>query len=236
MCLRELVLEPASEKYFFQSVSGPDWLASLYRSGWFLEPQVLQQDKRGSYYAYWPALEFLRKSASDAAQKGDKATLEVTVRVIDSIPFTENPYIFKELVDIALLLPASYVADLAFTFQGWLGGQRRLLTREVPNLISKLAQNRYEDAAFRLFRSAFAVFPDTKYYETSPEKRLLPDPKYRIEEWALPEQLQTAIAGLQAEDIRLVTVISELVNDAVRFSQSDISRVGPHDTSYVWRP
>src|SRR5262249_19613984 len=83
---------------------------------------------------------------------------------------------------------------------------------------------------------AFAVFPDTKYYETSPEKRLLPDPKSRIEEWALPEQLQTAIAGLQAEDIRLVTVISELVNDAVRFSQSDISRVGPHDTSYVWRP
>ncbi len=234
--LRGLAEETASQHYLFEKLDA-SWLEAIYVSGWFADPPPLVQTERGSFYSMWPATRYLHRIAS--RQGTEPKVAELIRDVVFSVTLSDNPYVFEDLVEVALGLPISVAVELSFLLQSWIARQRTHFSgvTSISNLINKFASVGEFNAAFRLFQSVFTVYPDLNFYQLSEEKRLLPKPQSHLRTWEYGQQLGKTVGELEKHsDVRLVWILCELLNDSIRYSRKEFSGQGPDDYSYVWRP
>lgn len=232
--LRALLLEFASTRYAFDRFD-ITWFSFLREEGWFREVPALQTDSRGSRFVQWPAGEYLVRIAQEEAQRIE--IVDALREVLVKIPETNNPYVFDNVIKLALALPPDIASDLSFMFQSWIGRQGRLHGTDIPSLIKRLALSGKWGAALRIFRAVFSVYPDADFYKLPEEKRLLPKLLSHFDSWNYEQQMSSLLGDLaEGANESLIWVLCQLLSDAIRFSQRGLDRQGPDDLSYVWRP
>jgi hypothetical protein len=225
--LRGLMLEFTSEDYAFKKMD-LSWFPHLSEENAFRKIPKLKN-------AQWPAGTYLARIAKQDGQRPEIA--EKLKAVLSYVPETENPCVFENVVDIVLALPTDVGAKISFALQSWIGRQGRLDGRQTTLLIKHFASAGEWAAALRVFQAIFAVYPDPDFYERPEGQRLMPKPKSHFDSWQYEKHMSGILGSLSDHaDARLVWVLCQLLNDAVRFSQRALDRHDPDDFSYIWRP
>ena len=99
------VKKETDREYFFSRLNNPLWIEPLYKSGYFSDP-LGKKVLPGGYvqYPYWPELSYLVAIAEEAPDQ--------VVKIVLSLPETNNPRVYEDALSIALKLKGQQSAKL----------------------------------------------------------------------------------------------------------------------------
>ena len=220
--IQPYLVEEASRRYFYNALEDSAWLEVLIRAGEFREaPEPRKDSEKGTLsFPPWPQSRYLARMAALAPE----AVLEIALR----IPDTENIRVHEDLADMACKMPPELAARLAKKETDWVRSQQYLyllLPEELGALVSHLAKGGQIDQALDLASDVLTVSP-------GPE-----DARARFDAWHYEQILKKHIPDLvTAAEMDALTLLCDLLEDAVRFSERHKGDEGPEDQSYIWRP
>jgi hypothetical protein len=127
-------------------------------------------------------------------------------------------------VDVIVKLPLKLASPLSLRVQSWLGKQENVRAERIQQLILKFLDEGDWLSALRLFRGAFAIFPDERFYQKEEDERFLPRPRTLLTRYEYEPSLLALIPRLTVHaDLYLVWVLCDLLADMVRFSRKTLS-------------
>lgn len=235
--LEQIRKRAANYEYFFDQLDSPDWIVPLLAEGFFKHPPAPQKEGDSVGFPFWPESRYLAKMASRDP--------DLVLNVALNVPDTDNVRIHEDFAEAALAMPPHLSAALAKKETGWIERQNHLffvLPRTLGKLISHLARGGEVDAALDLARALLEVLPDQKAKEKTKKDEddlfsLPPQPSVRFDQWEYEEILKKNVPDLvTAADARGIELLCDLLEAAVRYSQSDGAKGAPWDYSWIWRP
>jgi hypothetical protein len=164
-------------------------------------------------------------------------------QIIQEMDETDNVVALSDLVDILPAMPPEVSARLAEKAVRW--AEQPYLRFYLPlpvrlgQLISHLAKGGKTEEAMAIARVLLAILPDPRQQQVlEPDDAygLPPEPHARFDVWHYDRILKehypdlVLVAGLPA-----VELLSDLLEKAIRLSQSRDEYQGPEDLSYIWR-
>lgn len=220
-------------EYFFSQLQSPDWIKPLWDAGMFRRPY--NPVKEGQYIRFprWPESQYLARMAPLAPE----TVLEVALQ----IPSTENVRVHEDLADAAHAMPAELAAKLVLKAKTWMESPYQLLLPEkLGALMAHLARGGQVEAALDLAYTLLAVLPDPQAAERTQEHETYPvstEPSARFDTWEYDQILKKYVPDLvTAAGMYALTLLCDLLEDAVRLSERHKGDEGPEDQSYIWRP
>jgi len=142
----------ATYSYFFSRLENPTWLRPLIKKDVFALPPKEVEDGR-LYYALWPQAEYLQKMVLlEEAQ-------EQVLGIIEAIVNTDNPDVWREILEIGTRLPAPLAARLVPAMQEWFGTfeSNAFLTPLFISFIEHLVEGGEAPAALRLLDASLTA-------------------------------------------------------------------------------
>lgn len=228
--LAEISKSAANYRYFFDSLKSPEWLAPLAERGLFTTPPEKEQVEGGVAFPGWPASQYLARMATNPAAQQE--VLKITLAMRE----TDNINVHRDLLDIALALPASDAAKLTGRARAWVQSPYRgMVDYKIGDLIAHLAAGGEVGAALQLAKDTFALLPSAPAgEETDAEWALLPEPRAWLEDWHYEEALKKAIPPLVTADARrALGLLTALLARALELSRGR-SDSEHEDYSYIW--
>jgi hypothetical protein len=159
-----------ADRYFFDRLNNPDWVAPLYERGYFRKPPGAIRNLEEGTIAYpdWPELRFLLRMAPQCP--------ETVGKIVVDMPETDNVSVHELLVQIGLSIPREASAELADEAVEWLESPLSRLrsgehfARFVAHLAEQGEMKRSKRLATRLFGSKAGGRPlrsatDAWYFE-----------------------------------------------------------------------
>jgi len=222
----------ADYDYFFGRLNSPVWIKPLKEAGLFSTPPLPAVEGQYISFPRWPESEYLARMAATAPD----AVLEVALQ----IPDTENVRVHDDLVNAALAMPADLAAKLVDKAKKWAESSHHpLFAEKLGSLVAHLAQGEQVDEALGLAGVLLAVLPDPRRPEKGDEDdtyRFPPTPQPRFNTWDYRIILKKHIPLLvDADGGRALTLLCDLLQEAMRLSRNRSDGSGPHDHSYIWR-
>ena len=216
-----LLAVPERNRYFFDRLENPKWVAPLRTKKVFSSPpQPIVNEAEGTVqFPVWWASRWLARMAALAPQEVLETALTIK---------TENVYIWADLLDIALALPAELSARLVPEAKRWLNSNYRVLIPEkLGKLVVHLAQHGEVQPAGSLASELLDVKAETDAAAGS--RRARP----RFDPWEYQQIVQKDIPEFvrrtQASGLRL---LCEVLNKAIRIRR--IQAKGDEDFSSIW--
>lgn len=218
-------------RYFFDRLENPEWLIPLKEKGYFSSPPApIRDESRGTVaFPAWPESRYLMRMA--------KLAPETVAEILVAIPDTQNSRVHDDIAEAALALPASLAGKIVPKAVGWIQLPFQLLLPEkLGALISHLASNGETESALQLARALLAVRSDPRTQKEAAETEpFLPKAQAYFEPWYYKKILEKNIPDLMEAAEKTLTLLCDLLEDAVRFSQRPNERQDPDDFSYIWR-
>ena len=220
-------------RYFFDRLENPEWLTPLKDKGYFSSPPTpIRDESRGTIaFPAWPESRYLVRMAKFAP--------EIVAEILFEIPETENSRVHDDIAEALLALPATLSAKMVPKAIKWSRSPFQLLLPEkLGALVSHLASNGEVQRALQLAKALLAVRADPRTSKDTLEESKLFFPKALpyFESWHYRKILEKNIPHLVAVAAdKALTLLCDLLDDAVRSSQSADQRRDPDDFSYIWR-
>jgi hypothetical protein len=225
---------------FFNRLSTPAWLQPLFDEKLFDHPPEPEHDeeKGGMRLWAWPQSRYLARMAKFAPTE--------VLNIILAIPETKNSWVHQDFAEAALVMPADLAAQLVPKMKGWVeGGFGLLLPSKLGQVMEHLAVGNQVKAALEVMRSLLSLIPDAKLVTPANEikedeiKELFSrrEPRPRFDAWEYGEIVRKNVppvvekAGEQA-----LSVLCDLLEDAVRLSMTPGEKPTANDISHAWRP
>jgi hypothetical protein len=165
---------------------------------------------------------------------------KIVAEILQSIPETENVRVHDDFIEALLAMPASLAAKFVPSAAGWAEARFALLFPEkLGALAGHLAAGGEIGPALQLAKSVLALRADPRQREkTTEENRFLrPEPQPLFHSWHYEKILETAFPKLVAvAPAESLTILCDLLDEAVRLSQRDDEEQESDDYSYIWRP
>lgn len=235
--LSEMLKDFTLYEYFFNNLNNPEWIIPLYERGYFSHPPAPIEDaeRKTVSFPFWAALRFLRKQAKSAP--------ESVLSIILKIPFNDNITVLDQINQIALELPADLAVEIAKIEIEWLSRQKRQIFGHVgldlANLVTHLANGGQFEAAVELAKSLLIIFSDPKAEEKSKDKSIYfePEPNTLLSNWEYEQVLGKNVLELASlEPLRILTLVSDLLNSALKIRYGQNNENSFEDYSEIWRP
>ena len=130
---------PTARRYFYQALKEDAcWLPQLVSAGEFLNaPEPIENVERQTVTAApWPQSKYLAVLGSGSSDRGD------VLRVAMSLIGTKNPFIWDDLLDIAIAMPSDFGARIVPEALIWLASpyQQRIGSK-IGTLMAQLAES-----------------------------------------------------------------------------------------------
>lgn len=228
----------ATRGYFFDRLHHQGWFAPLAAAGFFTDPPGSIADEGSGTVAFpvWYESRYLARIAGNADVR------DQVIQAAMAVPETDNARIHEDLLDVLLAMPSS-PATVAFLpkVTRWIAFPIQMqLPSKVGALVSQLALAGFVDDALEVARSLFAVSSaPTPPIEAASEAtaRASPKPMARFDDQKYGELIAKHLSDLvvTARD-RALSLFSDLLDNAVSFSQSSSRSMPPQDYSWIWRP
>lgn len=232
----ELTKNTTLHQYAFQHLNDPTWIKPLHAKGFFSAPrEPIRDEVKGAIsFPVWPESRYLaRMAARDPERVRD---------IVLDIPDTENIRVHEDFADAALAMPPKMVAEWARKEMRWVERQERLyflLPERLGAVLAYLARGGEVRTALAFARTLLAVLPGPRLIERPHQQmsyNLPTEPQARFDIWDYEEILKNHMPDLvNAAGARALTLLCDLLDDAVRLSRRPRQRKGPEDYSYIWR-
>ena len=207
-------------EYFFSKIQSPEWIEPLLEKGFFKQPPESVIDGNLISFPIWPESQYLvRMAAKDP---------EVVYKVINKLSDDhDNPRVFCDLVDAAILMPPKISVQLLERAKNWTKSNYKLLLPEkVGALISHYANGGFMGEALELARTLMDIFPDSKE-----------DYKSEFDLWTYKLILDRDFFVLfEIDSIKTIGLLCELLNKSFQNQKNEEDDEDTDDTSYIWRP
>lgn len=221
-------------RHFFDRLENPEWLIPLKEKGYFSLPPAPIPDDTGRFFTLpiWPESHYLARMA--------KLAPETVAQILQSIPETENARVHSDFVEAILAMPAKLAATFVPNVVKWMNGRFQLLSPErFGALVGPLASGGEVNTALQLAGALLALRPDPRKSEKTTEENrfLFPEPQPLLHPWNYGQILESEIPKLvAAAPMPTLTLLCDLLDQAIRLSQRDDKERDPDDYSYIWRP
>lgn len=221
-------------RHFFDRLENPEWLIPLKNKGYFKSPPAPVPDDSGCYanLPVWPESRYLARMA--------KLVPEIVAQTIATIPETENIRVHDDFVEAALAMPAKLAAEFVPDAIKWTQGRFEMLVPEkFGALVSHLAAGGEVVPSLQLAKAILKLHADPRKNEKSTEENrfIRPEPQPLFHSWHYEKILEKDIPKLvQVAPADTLTLLCDLLDEAVRLSERDDQEGRPFDGSYIWRP
>jgi hypothetical protein len=176
---------------FFERASSPRWLPLLKARGYFRIPPQRIVDAQYIRYPGWPESRYLVAIAPHVPD-------EVAATIEEMAP-TDNARVHGDLLEAALLMPASAAVRIGALAGGWLDDSFLMLVADrAGQLVVNLADAGEVEAAARLSRQLLAL--REVFAEFAASYGALFEVKARVDEWEYQQFLEKQFPRLVAAD------------------------------------
>jgi len=228
-------------RYFFDRLNSPDWIKPLRDRGFFkntLEPE-LNPETGGLMHSYWAQSRYLARmaAASSASAETQRAVLNIALGTE-----TENVLTQIDFVDAASAMPPTLGGELVPKAVEWLMlSSQTMLPVKLAALVALLAGGGEVAAALRLARAVFTVSPDPSDSESADDTDgnvfWSPTPRAHFRRGQYRQELRKNFpAVVEAAGLSALSLLCDLLEDAIRLSQRRRERAEGEDRSHVWQP
>lgn len=226
----------ADYEYFFDHLRSPSWIPGLKGAGFFSSPPKPIEDRDSIRFPVWPESRYLTRMAGKSPEAA-----ELVAEIIEGVPGTENPRVLEDFADAALSMPPAIAARLTDNAKIWIESPHHLLLPDkLGELINHLATGGQIDDALRLARSVLAILPyDQMSAGIDPSETQTPHltPQPRFDSWQYGRILDLNLPVLvQAGGRQTLSLLCDLLEEAVQISNRDLTGGKPNDYSFIWFP
>lgn len=231
------VKKETDRQYFFSRLENPLWIPPLRERGYFDSPPKMKQLPAGYVqYPHWPELTYLISVATKAEDE--------VIDIVLSLPRTDNPRVYDDIIKIALELNADKSAKLLPKFIEYLELDNLVLGHTFTDLLAHwVEQENYEEAlqiAERLIR--FKKDPETKrkmelrHREPNAAGTLL-EPQPCLDQWDYQEILEKGVRPLAEKmpyDVSLVLIKAVAQMISLGMPPEAFEEKSEQDYSEIW--
>lgn len=144
-------------QYFFSRLRNPLWIEPLRERGYFNHPPGMKHLPDGYVqYPHWPEMTYLVCIADDVPDQ--------VIQVVQSLPKSDNPRVYENILDIALKINSADSAKLLRKIIEYLELNHQLHTRRFPALLQHWTN-------LGLFHEAFEIAKKLIMFQEDPRKR-----------------------------------------------------------------
>ncbi len=232
---RRVPSTPLTHGYFFERLEHADWLEPLAKAGLLtLVPPLDRNEEEGTIgFPPWPAKPYLLRMA----QTGDRAIQESVVRILKTLPETDNTRVHADVAEIGTVLPADLAKQLVdFVDRGLREPYHLGLPHQAAPFIVHLAESGSLEKATSLTKTLFEVLPDPTPPKTIGDMTYAPTARARMQDVFYRHELEKVAPALTAADpCKAARTFAGLLAQAVQHSFTD-GGDGRNSHSHVWWP
>jgi hypothetical protein len=231
------VKKETDRKYFFSKLTNPMWVGPLRERGFFSHPPSLRQLPDGYVqYPHWPELSYLVGIAQDAPDQ--------VVEIILSLPKTDNPRVYEDILEAAIRLRGRKSAELLPKIREYIALDNLVNANNFPELIIHWTSQGNIDEALEVTRLVIPFREDSRMREKQELRRMNPNsldtslnPTPCFRTWEYQKILDSGVRYLsEHEPFKTSLVLIDAVTSMIKlgFHQDDLDRKGDQDYSEIW--
>lgn len=231
------VKKETDRQYFFSRLKNPLWIESLRERGYFDNPPAVKHLPDGFVqYPYWPELSYLVTIAKEAADQ--------VVEIILSLPKTDNPRVYEDVVAIALKLEGSKSAELLPKLIECIELDDLFLAHSYPELLQHWAVQGNIDEALEIAKLLIPFREDPRMRDKQQLREKEPnsfgtilEPAPRFRQWEYQQLLEKGIRPLaEHEPYQVAHILIDAVASMIYLGthRQDLKKVRDEDYSEMW--
>ncbi|MDA3935182.1 MAG: hypothetical protein PF630_12785 [Gammaproteobacteria bacterium] len=231
------VKKETDRQYFFSKLKNPLWLEPLRKRGYFNSPPGMKQLPDGYVqYPYWPELSYLVAITGEVPNQ--------VVKIVLSLPSTDNPRVYDVILAIALKLEGKQSADLLPKIIEYIELDNPYLAHRYPELLKHCVEqaNFAEALVITELLVPFREDPRSRDKQQLRKKKLKslgtslePMPRYR--QWDYQKILEKGVRPLaEQEPYQVSLILIEAVASMIRLRmhKEDFEKGSNQDFSEIW--
>jgi len=231
------VKKETDRQYFFSRLTNPLWIGPLHERGYFKSPPDVKQLSDGYVqYPPWPELRYLATVAEEAADQ--------VVEIVLSLPKTDNPSVYDNILEIALKLYGRKSAELLPKIIEYIELNNSFLAYRYPELLQHWTTQGNIDEALEIVKLLIPFQEDPKIREKRQRRRKQPDsagiflnPTPHLSQWEYQEILKKGVSPLaEHAPYQVAVILAEAVEKMIRLKMyiEDIEKADGEDYSELW--
>lgn len=231
------VKKETDRKYFFSRLTNPLWLEPLRKRGFFSHPPSLKQLPNGYVQCpHWPELSYLVGIAEEAPDQ--------VVEIILSLPKTNNPRVYDDIIEAAIKLSGRKSAELLPKICEYIALKNQPYSANYSELIIHWTSQGNIDEALEAARLLIPFREDPRMREKQKLRRkksssldtsLEPAPCFHKREYQ--KILDKGIRFLsEHEPYKASLILIDAVASMIKLGihQEDLDKRGDQDYSEIW--
>ena len=189
----KLIEKETDRQHFFSHLKNPWWIQPLAERGRFKSPPAIRHLPDGYVqYPFWPELEYLKNVSLEAPEE--------VLQIVLGIPAVDNPRIYNDILDLALLLDGERSAQLKPKMLEYASLEHQHLAHGYHELLAYWTAENQTQASLELAKILVQFHLDPQDQEKQRQRRenssslLNPAPKFY--EWDYREILDKGVRPL----------------------------------------
>ncbi|WP_191905864.1 hypothetical protein [Nitrincola iocasae] len=231
------VKKETDRQYFFSRLNNPLWVEPLRQRGYFSSPPGLKQLRDGYVqYPHWPELSYLLTITEEVPDQ--------VVEIILSLPKTDNPRVYDDVLAIALKLEGRQSAELYPKLNEYIELDNPFLAHRYPELLKHwMAQGNIAES-LKVTKSLVSFREDPKAREKELLRKKNPkslvsllEPIPRFQQWEYQQILENGVRPLaEHEPYQVSRILIDAVASMIRLGiyQEDFEKGSGQDYSEIW--
>ena len=231
------VKKETDRQYFFSRLNNPLWIEPLRDRGYLSDPPSAKYLPDGYVqYPHWPELGYLINVAHECPDH--------VVDIILSLPKSDNPRVYEDIITIALRLDQQQSVKLLRKITEYIELNNQFLAQQFPDLLHYWVDLGCVEQALEVSKLlvSFKEDPNTKQKleqrkknPDSPGSSLEPSPQFS--EWEYQQILEKGVRSLiDQEPLKTGIQLIDSVETMIRlgFHAEDLDKCRSEDYSEIW--
>ena len=231
------VKKETDRQYFFSRLNNPLWVGPLRERGYFNCPPGLKQLPDGYVqYPHWPELSYLVAVTEEAPDQ--------VVEIILSLPKTDNPRIYDDVLAIALKLQGQESAGLLPKLIEYIELDNSFLVHRFPELLQHWAEQGNITEALEITKMLVPFRGDPRMRDKRQLRKKKPEttgtslePTSRFPQWEYQQILEKGVRPLaEREPYQVSRILIDAVASMIRLGMhpEDFEKGSDQDYSEIW--
>jgi len=229
----------ADRKYFFSKLKNPLWIEPLKNRGYFKYPPDASKLPDGrEIHPYWPELSYLVAVSKEAPDQ--------VIEIVLTIPKTNNPRIYEEIVSIILEIEGSKSGSLLSKLLEYLELNGFFLGNRFKEVLNHFERNDLIDEGIQLSIKLISFIKDPKEKDKTQLRKEDPtswrtslEPRPRFDSWEYKEILENGVRPLaEKAPFPVSRILIDAAANMIRLSHhvDESESIRGNDYSDIWSP
>jgi hypothetical protein len=231
------VKKETDRQYFFSRLSNPLWIGPLRERGYFNCPPGLKQLPDGYVqYPHWPELSYLVAVTEEAPDQ--------VVEIILSLPKTDNPRIYDDVLAISLKLKGQQSAGLLPKLIEYIELDNPFLAHRYPELLQHWTEQGNIAEALEITKMLVPFREDPRAQDKQQLRKKKPkttgtslEPAPRFPQWEYQQILEKGVRPLaEREPYQVSRILIDAVASMIGLGMhpEDFEKGSDQDYSEIW--